>query len=78
MKKNIFDTYADAVAKHFHITLDQMFSPSRRRDLVDARQLLYYICMERPIRLSYIQRFLSENVIIRWAMQTFSLLLLRK
>jgi chromosomal replication initiation ATPase DnaA len=61
MKKNIFNTYADAVAQHFHITLDQMFSPSRRRDLVDARQLLYYICMERPIRLSYIQRFLSEN-----------------
>lgn len=61
MKKNIFDTYANAVAKQFHLTLDQMFSKERRRDIVDARQMLYFICMERPIRLSYIQRFMEEN-----------------
>ena len=61
MKHNIFDTYANAVAKQFHLTLDQMFSKDRRRDIVDARQMLYFICMERPIRLSYIQRFMEEN-----------------
>jgi len=61
MKKNIFDSYANAVAKQFHLTLDQMFSKDRRRDIVDARQMLYFICMERPIRLSYIQRFMLEN-----------------
>jgi len=61
MKQNIFDTYANAVAKQFHLTLDQMFSKSQRRDIVDARQMLYFICMERPIRLSYIQRFMEEN-----------------
>ena len=48
--------YADAVATQFHITLDQMFSGDRRRDIVDARQMLYFICMERPIRISYIHR----------------------
>ena len=53
--------YADAVATQFHITLDQMFSGDRRRDIVDARQMLYFICMERPIRISYIQRFMEEN-----------------
>ena len=23
--------------------------------------MLYYLCMERPIRISYIQRFLEDN-----------------
>jgi len=61
MKRDIFDIYANAIAKKFHITLDEMFAKSRRSDLVDARQLLYYLCMERPIRVSYIKRFMEEN-----------------
>ncbi|MCP4551871.1 MAG: hypothetical protein GY834_07505 [Bacteroidetes bacterium] len=59
MKKQIFDDYATAVAKKFHLTLDEMFTSTRRGDIVDARQMLYYLCMERPIRISYIQRFLE-------------------
>lgn len=61
MKKEIFDTYALAVAKQFHLTLDQMMEKTRRRDCVDARQMLYYLCMERPIRISYIQRFMEDH-----------------
>ena len=59
MKKDIFDSYAQAIAKQFHLTLDQMFTKTKRREMVDARQMLYYLCMERPIRISYIQRFLE-------------------
>jgi chromosomal replication initiation ATPase DnaA len=61
MKKNIFDQYATAIAKQFHLSLDQMFSPTKRRDIVDARQMLYYLCMERPIRISYIRRFMEDQ-----------------
>jgi chromosomal replication initiation ATPase DnaA len=61
MKRDIFDVYATAIAKKFHITLDEMFAKNRRRDIVDARQMLYYLCMERPIRVSYIKRFMEEN-----------------
>ena len=60
MKKEIFEMYANAIAKQFHLELDQMLSKDRRRDLVDARQMLYYLCMERRIRVAYIQRFLAE------------------
>ncbi len=60
MKKEIFDSYAKKVAKQFHLTLDEMFTTTRRRDVVDARQMLYYLCMERPIRISYIKRFLEQ------------------
>ena len=61
MKKDIFDAYASAIAKQFQLTLDQMFTKTKRREIVDARQMLYYLCMERPIRISYIQRFMEEN-----------------
>ena len=37
MKKEIFDDYATAVAKTG--SLDEMFTSSRRQDLVDARQM---------------------------------------
>ena len=61
MKKDIFESYANAIAKQFHLTLDQMFDRTKKREIVDARQLLYYLCMERPIRVSYIQRFMEEQ-----------------
>ena len=60
MKKEIFDSYAESIAKQFHLSLDQMFDKSKRRDIVDARQMLYYLCMQRPIRISYIQRFMLQ------------------
>tara|TARA_R100000654_G_C2686835_1_gene127985 strand:+ start:3177 stop:3470 length:294 start_codon:yes stop_codon:yes gene_type:complete len=61
MKKEIFDAYAIAIAKQFHLTMDQMFDKTKKREIVDARQMLYYMCMERPIRISYIQRFMEEQ-----------------
>tara|TARA_R100001369_G_scaffold67072_1_gene94569 strand:+ start:627 stop:920 length:294 start_codon:yes stop_codon:yes gene_type:complete len=61
MKKDIFDEYAKTIAKKFHISIDEMFSKNRRRDIIDARQMLYYLCMERPMRISYIQRFMNAN-----------------
>jgi len=60
MKKEIFDSYTKAIAKQFHLTLDEMFENSKKRHIVDARQMLYYACMERPIRLAYIKNFLAE------------------
>jgi|TARA_R110000803_G_scaffold124824_1_gene192515 chromosomal replication initiation ATPase DnaA len=61
MKKEIFNNYATAVAKEFNISVPEMFEGSRARECVDARFLLYYLCMERPIRTSYIQRYLKEK-----------------
>ena len=60
MKKEIFENYTKAIAKQFHLTLDEMFENTKKRHIVDARQMLYYACMERPIRLSYIRKFLLE------------------
>ena len=61
MKKAIFDRYANAIAKEFNLTLEEMFSTSRKQHLVEAGHMLYYLCRKRPMRLASIQRFLKEK-----------------
>ncbi len=61
MKKEIFDRYASAIADRFHLTLDEMFCKTKKREVVEARQMLYFLSRERPIRISYIQKFMEDN-----------------
>ena len=61
MKREIFNNYATAIADRFHLTLDEMFAKTKKREIVDARQMLYFLSRERPIRISYIQKFMEDN-----------------
>jgi chromosomal replication initiation ATPase DnaA len=61
MKKQIFDYYAISIANQFNITLEELFTQTKTSHIVDARQLLYWLCIERPIKKSYIKNFLNEN-----------------
>jgi len=38
-----------------------LFAKNKKRDSVDARQMLYFLSRERPIRISYIQKFMEDN-----------------
>ena len=46
MKLNIFNEYATQCADLFGISEELLFTKSKRRDIVDARYLLYYMCSE--------------------------------
>ncbi len=61
MKRGIFNEYVDAVLDIFEIKRSQLFKKSKRRDIVDARHLLYYMCYHRPMQVNYIQMFMKEN-----------------
>ena len=61
MKRKIFNQYVDEVAKLFCISKDELFVKSKRRNLVDARYTLYYLCSTRPMRLKYITQFMLDN-----------------
>ena len=61
MKKEVFNKYAEGIANMFGITKEELFSKSRKRDAVDARQLLYYLCSIRPMRIALIQEMMIEN-----------------
>jgi chromosomal replication initiator protein len=60
MKKEIFDKYADSVSSLFRITKDELLSKTKRREISEARQILFYLCHERPMRISTIKQFMSE------------------
>ena len=61
MKKEVFNMYAKGVAEVFNIDVAELFNKSRKRELVDARQLLYYLCYTRPMRISMIQDLMNEK-----------------
>ena len=61
MKAEIFNTYATAIAEEFNITEEDLFTKSKRRQIVDARYLLYFACFNRPMRVVYIQEYMRER-----------------
>ena len=61
MKQEIFNQYAIKVADIFGISTSELFTKTKQRDCVDARHLLYYLCSQRPMRLTYIQKYLAES-----------------
>ena len=61
MKKQIFNQYAQKIADLFEVDKQELFVKSKKRDLVDARHLLYYLCFHRPMKLISIQHFMEEN-----------------
>jgi chromosomal replication initiation ATPase DnaA len=61
MKQDIFNQYVTKVVSLFSIKKEQLFSKSKKREIVDARQLLYYLCAKRPMSLRYIQKYMEDN-----------------
>ena len=61
MKTKIFNVYVEKVCYIFGIEKEMLFTKTKRRDVVDARHLLYYLCHQRPMRLVYIQEYMAEN-----------------
>lgn len=61
MKEKIFKKYVEEVCDLYDIEQETLFTKTKRRDCVDARHLLYYLCSERPMRLVYIQEYMAQN-----------------
>lgn len=62
MKQEIFEAYVDAIYKRFNIDSPvELFVKTKRRDIVDARYILYYMCRKRPMRIRYIQQYMQDK-----------------
>lgn len=61
MKSDVFEQYVSGIVRLFRISKEDLFSKSKKRELVDARHLLYYLCSQRPMRISYIQKYMEEH-----------------
>jgi chromosomal replication initiation ATPase DnaA len=60
MKHDVFNQYVERVADLFSVSREEIFSKSKKRELVDARHLVYYLCAKRPMSISYIQKYMNE------------------
>jgi chromosomal replication initiation ATPase DnaA len=60
MKKKIFLEYLDAVCSVYGITKEDVLSNNKKKELSEARQCLYYLCRMRPMRVTDIQKYISE------------------
>jgi chromosomal replication initiation ATPase DnaA len=61
MKQDIFEEYVDKVTNRFGISREQFFTKDKTRDIVDARQMLYYLCRQRPMTAQYIKLYMGTN-----------------
>jgi chromosomal replication initiation ATPase DnaA len=49
------------VSELYNVNKKDLFSKSKKREFVDARHLIYYLCSKRPIQISYIQKYMDDN-----------------
>lgn len=61
MKKEVFNKYVNVLCKMFGITKEELFSNNKRSDVSTARQMLYYLCYDRQMRIIDIQRYMIES-----------------
>jgi chromosomal replication initiation ATPase DnaA len=61
MKEDVFNQYVERVCGLFSISNEEFFSKSRKRNFVDARHLVYFLCSIRPIQVIYIKKFMEDN-----------------
>lgn len=60
MKQDVFNQYVERVANLFKVDKEDIFSKSKKREFVDARHLIYYLCAKRPMQITYIQKYMNE------------------
>lgn len=59
MKYPLFLQYLEKVAEVSGMTKDDLLSKNRNREVVDARQMLCYLCHHQPMSIASIHRFLE-------------------
>lgn len=60
MKQDVFNQYVERVTAMFSISKEDFYSKTKKREFVDARHLVYYLCSKRPMQITYIQRYMNE------------------
>jgi chromosomal replication initiation ATPase DnaA len=60
MKQDVFNQYVERVTNMFNISKEDFYSNIKKREFVDARHLVYYLCSKRPMQITYIQRYMND------------------
>ena len=61
MNLDTFNQYATEVSRTLGCDTEDIFTRTKKRHLVDARQILFYIANQNDMSIVYIQKFMKEN-----------------
>lgn len=61
MKYELFNKLAAEISEVFNIDERKIFKKSKKREIVDARYLLYYLCKINKMKLIYIQKYMKNR-----------------
>lgn len=61
MKEELFNQYTQKVMSTFGLSKEELFRKTKKRHIVDARQMLWYVCNRRPMRVIQIREYMSNN-----------------
>jgi chromosomal replication initiation ATPase DnaA len=61
MKNEIFNDYVERIVDVYKIPKEDIFSKIKRMEVVDARQMVYYLCKKRNMSLTLIKKYMMEN-----------------
>ena len=57
MKYKLFKKFIERILEHMEISHADLFEKSRKKSVVEARQLLYYVCFKRDDHLFSVPTF---------------------
>jgi|TARA_R100000084_G_scaffold100021_1_gene54593 chromosomal replication initiation ATPase DnaA len=61
MKYKLFKKFIERILEHMEINHADLFEKSRKKSVVEARQLLYYLCTKRGMRPTEIKDYMSRE-----------------
>ena len=61
MKQELLNRYTTEVCRVFGVEEKDLFKKNKKSDLVDARYLIYYLCSDKNMKLTYIQKYMKKN-----------------
>jgi chromosomal replication initiation ATPase DnaA len=61
MKREIFDRYVTKVADAYGVEEEVLFHTTRKQTVVDARHMLFYLCITRPMAIYVIREYMASR-----------------
>jgi len=61
MKQEIFKEITKKVMSKTKVGKTDLFTATKKQDIVDARQMLFWLCRDAGISVSYIQKYVKHN-----------------
>jgi len=61
MKQEVFNEVTKRVTNKTKVGKKALFTKTKKQDVVDARQILFWLCRDAGISVSYIQKYAKHN-----------------